>query len=83
MLNIPLIGALAPTPDVLPERKRDWRASLFDRLNPDDTLGLTDADKSRLGRQALLGLASGLLGTGGGFGNALGAGIQTGLLAMN
>jgi hypothetical protein len=81
MFNIPMIGALAPTPDMLPKRKRDWRASLFDRLNPDSDIG--DADKSKLGRQALLGLASGLLGTGGGFGNALGAGIQQGLLSMN
>lgn len=48
MFNIPLIGAMAPTPDLLPKKKRDWRASLFDRLNPDSDLG--EADKSKVGR---------------------------------
>lgn len=81
-MNFPLIGAMAPTASQLPPAaKRDWRASLFDRLMPDG--GLEDDDKEAAMRQGLLGLASGLLGTGGGFGNALSAGIQSGLLATN
>lgn len=83
MLNFPLIGGMAPTLDQLPKKKRDWRASLFDRLNPDADLSLADDDKAAISRQGLLGLAAGLLGTGGGFGNALSAGIQGGLLSMN
>lgn len=78
MINFPLIGSM--TPDV-PKKKRSWQASLFDRLNPESDLG--DPSKEAITRQGLLGLAAGLLGTGGGFGNALGSGIQTGLLAMN
>lgn len=54
---------------------RDYRIGLFDRLNGNSG-GLTDDDKDRATRQGLLGLAAGLLGTGGGFGNALGAGLQ-------
>lgn len=60
----------------------NFRVGLFDRLNG-DSFGLSDDDKDRATRHGLLGLAAGLLGTGGGFGNALGAGIQSGLLAMN
>src|ERR1044072_5292292 len=61
---------------------KDYRIGLFDRLNG-DSFGLNDAEKDRATRQGLLGLAAGLLGTRGGFGNALGAGIQSGVLAMN
>lgn len=50
MFNVPLLGAMAPTPDMLPKKKRDWRASLFDRLNPGDESGLGDSDKSRVSR---------------------------------
>lgn len=59
-----------------------WRAGLFDRLMPND-LGLSEDDRDKLGRQGLLSLGLGLLTNGGGFGNALGQGIQSGLLAMN
>lgn len=65
---------------------RNFRIGLFDRLNGDSGVPgfeLSDADKDRAARQGLLGLAAGLLGTGGGFGNALGSGITSGLLAMN
>lgn len=62
---------------------KNYRIGLFDRLNGDSGLGLSDDDKDRATRQGLLGLAAGLLGTGGGFGNALGAGLQQGLLSMN
>lgn len=48
MFNIPLIGAMAPTDT--PQRKRDWRASLFDRLGPGDSFGMGDEDKSKIGR---------------------------------
>lgn len=58
----------------------DWRASLFDRLNPDS--GLEQDDKDKLMRQGLLGLAAGLLSQRG-FGPGLAQGIQSGLLAMN
>lgn len=61
---------------------RKFRAGLFDRLNSSPG-GFTDDDKDKTARQGLLALASGLLGTGGGFGNALSTGIQGGLLAMN
>jgi hypothetical protein len=57
---------------------RKFRIGLFDRLNgPSGVPGfeLSEDDKNRASRQGLLGLAAGLLGTGGGFGNALGAGI--------
>ncbi|MFD0738227.1 D-Ala-D-Ala carboxypeptidase family metallohydrolase [Lysobacter koreensis] len=83
MLNYPMVGSIMPGMDELPKKKRDWRASLFDKLNPDGGLGLSDDDKERMGRQGLLQLASGLLSTNGGFGNALGAGISGGLLSMN
>lgn len=63
--------------------KRDWRASVFDRLMPHGDNELEDGDKSRLLRQGLLQLGAGLLSTGGGFSNALGQGISGGLLAMN
>lgn len=86
MVNYPLIGALAPSLDSLPRPKRDWRASLFDRLGPASGVAgfeLSDDEKERATRQGLLGLAGGLLSTPGGFGNALGQGIQGGLLALN
>jgi hypothetical protein len=57
---------------------RKLRIGLFDRLSNSSSVPgfeLTDDDKNRASRQGLLGLAAGLLGTGGGFGNALGAGI--------
>lgn len=65
---------------------RKLRVGLFDRLNPQSgsaAFGLTDDDKNYAARQGLLGLAAGLLGGGGGFGNALSRGITGGLLAMN
>jgi hypothetical protein len=84
MFNIPLIGAMAPTPDALPQRKRDWRASLFDRLSPDDTLNLGDSDKSKLSRQALLHAALAMAQpNGGNTFAAIANGLQTGLLSMN
>jgi hypothetical protein len=61
---------------------RNLRVGLFDKLNP-STFGLDDKEKDSAARQGLLALASGLLGSGGGFGNALAHGIQGGLLAMN
>jgi len=62
--------------------KKSMYASLFDKFGG----GSDDIDndqKSALFRQGLLGLGAGLLGTPGGFGAGLGAGIQNGLLAMN
>lgn len=61
---------------------RDYRIGFFNRLGSGSS-DLTDDEKDRSVRQGLLGLAAGLAGTGGGFGNALANGIQTGLLAMN
>lgn len=63
-----------------------WKTSLFDRLygaDPNDPYAPNEAVKRRSINQGLLQLGAGLLGTGGGFGNALGAGIQNGLLAVN
>lgn len=63
---------------------RDWRASLFDRLTPSDSLGLTDDDKSRLSRQSLLHAALAMAQpNGGNTFAAIAKGLQTGLLAAN
>lgn len=64
---------------------RNFRVGLFDRLSGPGGTGFdyTEDDKNRISRQGLLGLAAGLLGTGGGFGNALSNGLRTGLLSFN
>lgn len=53
---------------------KKFRVGLFDRLNPSSS-ELEDQEKDSAARQGLLALASGLLGTGGGFGNALASGL--------
>lgn len=62
---------------------RDWRASLFDRLNPSFGVlnpEIDEAQKSKLGRESLLNAGLAMLQSRGGFGNMLQAGIQGGLL---
>lgn len=84
MFNFPLAGTLTPSMTDLPPvkaRKPNWRQSLFDKLMPDD--GLEDPQKEALLRQGLLQAGLSMLSTGGGFGNALGQSLQSGLLAMN
>lgn len=84
MFNFPLAGSIAPSMTDLPPvkaRKPNWRQSLFDKLMPDD--GLEDPQKEALMRQGLLQAGLSMLSTGGGFGNALGQSLQSGLLSMN
>lgn len=75
----PGMGLLAPNLT----KKRDWRATAYDRVMPNGGSEMEDGDKSRMFRQGLLHLGAGLLSNGGGFGNALGKSISGGLLAMN
>lgn len=84
MANFPLMGTLAPSVSSLPRPKRDWRASLFDRLNPQGIPGLEldDAEKAKLGRQSLLNAGLAMLQTRGqGIGGTLAAGLSQGLLS--
>jgi hypothetical protein len=62
--------------------KRDWRASLFDRLIPQGDATMSDADKTRATRQGLLQLAIGLQSSNN-FGESLAKGLSGGLLSMN
>lgn len=63
---------------------RDWRASLFDRFTPSDSLDLSDDDKSRLSRQSLLHAALAMAQpNGGNTFAAIANGLQTGLLSAN
>lgn len=80
--NLGLLGEFG-RPQLNAGKKRDWRASLFDKLNPGADADMSDDDRERLGRAGLMQLASGLLGTGGGFGNALAAGLTGGQKAMS
>lgn len=86
-MAIPLYGSTAATVPGMSlgfaPKKRDWRARLFDRLAGSDAgEGLSDQQKSSLGRQGLLQLGIGLLQNNN-FHDALGQGLQGGLLAMN
>lgn len=87
LLGSGIMGGAAgagPEVDRLWQKQRPMYAKLFDRLNPGGSDDLTDADKQALFRQGLLGLAAGMLQTGGqGTAGALGNGLQAGLLAMN
>lgn len=62
--------------------RRSWQARIFDRLSPTSDLDLSDDDKKAIVRQGFLQLASGLLQSNN-FPQALGQGLQGGLLALN
>lgn len=62
--------------------RRSWQARIFDRLSPTSDLDLSDDDKKAIVRQGFLQLASGLLQNNN-FPQALGQGLQGGLLAVN
>lgn len=69
-------------PSLNASKKRDWRASVFDRFIPQGDANLADADKSRMTRQGLLQLAIGLQSSNN-FGEGLAKGLSGGLLSMN
>lgn len=81
--TIPLAASFL-NPAAVPKRRRSLYANIFDRLGQGGDQNLTDDQKEGLTRQGLLNLGIGMLQTKGqGFGGALGAGLQSGLLSVN
>lgn len=81
--TIPLAASFL-NPAAVPKRRRSLYANIFDRLGQGGDQNLTDDQKEGLTRQGLLNIGIGMLQTKGqGFGGALGAGLQSGLLSVN
>jgi hypothetical protein len=81
--NLPMSAAFL-NPAALSSKRKSLYARLFDRLGQGGGEPLVDDQKESLIRQGLLNMGVGMLQTKGqGFGGALGAGLQSGLLAVN
>lgn len=75
MMDYPSAAFLTGSPiGGTPKKKRSMYASVFDKFVPGGS-DYSDEDKDKLARQGLLNLGLTMLQTGGGFGNALGAGV--------